>query len=48
MSDETDINFKTRLIRVWAWLTAHPVIFAAGAGFLAGAILPRFVLWVLR
>jgi len=33
---------------LWAWLLAHPVVLAAGAGFLAGAILPRIVWWLVR
>lgn len=47
MSDDTDLNFRTRLIRCWAWLLAHPIVLWAGAGFAAGAILPKFVWWVL-
>lgn len=43
MSDDTNINWRTRLLRAWAWLLAHPVVFAAGAGFLTGALLPVVV-----
>ena len=47
MTDETDLNWKTRGLKAWLWLQAHPVVFAAGAGFLAGALLPRVVGWFL-
>ena len=47
MTDDTVTGWKTRALRVWAWLMAHPVVLAASAGFLAGATLPRFMVWVL-
>ena len=47
MTEETDIRFKTRLIRIWAWLLAHPTVLWAGAAFIAGATLPRLVWWLL-
>ena len=47
MTDETVTGWKTKLLRAWAWLLAHPVAFAAGAGFIAGATLPRFVGWFI-
>ena len=47
MTDATDLTFKTRLIRVWAWFVAHPSVLWATAGFLAGMILPRIVWWLI-
>lgn len=40
-------TLRTWLPRIWAWLLANPVVLAAGAGFLAGATLPRIMVWVL-
>ena len=47
MTDETDLNWKTRGLKAWLWLQAHPVVLAAGGGFLAGWILPKLavLLW---
>ena len=42
-ADDTVHGWRTRALRVWGWLLAHPVIFAAGAGFLTGALLPVLV-----
>lgn len=47
MTDDTVTGWKTRLLRAWAWLLAHPVVLAAGAGFLVGATLPVLVRWWL-
>lgn len=38
---------RVLLKRAWAWLRANPIVLAAGIGFIAGATLPRFVVWVL-
>ncbi|MEY4429587.1 MAG: hypothetical protein RLZZ182_2276 [Pseudomonadota bacterium] len=45
--DSTDLNFRTRLIRTWAWFVARPALLWALTGFLAGMILPRLVWWLL-
>ena len=47
MTDDTVTGWKTRALRAWAWLLAHPVVLWVGAGFIAGAILPRIVVGVL-
>ena len=46
-ADDTVTGWRTRALRAWAWLLAHPVVLAAGAGFLTGALLPLVVRWVL-
>ena len=49
MSDEPTLpprqpnTFRTWLPRIWAWLLANPIWFAAGAGFLAGWLLPKLL-----
>ena len=47
MSDETLTGWKTRLLRTWGWLLAHPIVLWVAAGFIAGATLPRIVWWLL-
>ena len=43
MTDETDLTFKTRLIRAWAWIVAHPDLAWPLAAFVLGIV----VGWVL-
>lgn len=45
MTDDTVTGWRTRLLRVWAWLLARPALLWAIAGFIAGATLPRIVGW---
>lgn len=51
MSDDTDIGFKTRLIRVWAWSLGwcgrHQIAAAVIAGLLAGLLLPPVMRLIL-
>lgn len=47
MTDATDLTWRTRGLKAWAWCLAHPVVLWVAAGFIAGATLPRIVAWML-
>ena len=52
MSDETDINWKTRGLAFWTWLLTwsrvHDVLAAFLGGTLTGWLLPKLVAWYFR
>ena len=46
MTDDTDLRFRTRALRLWAWLLARPALLWVAAGLLTGLIAPRIVAWL--
>ena len=45
MTDDTVTGWRTRALRIWAWLLARPAILWVAAGLLTGLIAPRIVAW---
>ena len=47
MTDDKDLRFRTRALRVWAWLLARPALLWVAAGLLTGLLLPHVARWLV-